>query len=556
MKEKPISSLLAFLYPDHPLKDLEERLWERIRKTKERLTLQDKPFDQSSNLLICYADQLKKGEEAPLQSLRHFLNNHVDGLISGVHLLPFYPYSSDDGFSVIDYTRVNPDAGTWKDVEGLAEDFELMFDGVINHISAKSDWLKAYLEDDPAYADFFIDADPSLDYSMVTRPRALPLLSPFEDHQEKTRHLWTTFSADQVDLNYANPELLLKVIDVLLFYAEKGATYLRLDAIGFMWKELGTNCMHLPQTHAIIKLIRAVMEEAASGLKLITETNVPHHENISYFGDGHDEAQLVYNFSLPPLIAYSILTGDAGIMTNWAQGLELPSRETCFFNFTASHDGVGVRPVEGILSDAQRDVLANAALSHGGRISYRNQPDGSQSPYELNCNYLDLLTAPSAPREERIKRFLLSQAIMLAFPGLPGIYLHSLLGSTNCMDCLEKGHNRSINREKLHVTRLEKELESDPLRKAVFAGYKKLLRARRAHTAFSPVAKFEFLNLHPSLFVIERKADDGSGMLAIHNVSGEKVEINIGRKGKDLLTGRMYDGNFDLDPCSMLWLAF
>ncbi len=188
-----------------------------------------------------------------------------------------------------------------------------MFDAVINHISQHSRWFQGYLSGQEPYTDYFVEVDPAADLSDVVRPRTLPLLTPVET-ADGTKHVWTTFSADQIDLNYASPDLLLEVLDVLLTYVQQGAQLIRLDAIGFMWKEIGTTCIHLPQAHSLIKLMRAALDEAAPETLLVTETNVPHAENISYFGDGYDEAQMVYNFTLPPLTLHAFLTGDASAL--------------------------------------------------------------------------------------------------------------------------------------------------------------------------------------------------------------------------------------------------
>ena len=384
-----------------------------------------------------------------------------------------------------------------------------MFDGVINHISQESDWFKAFLAGDPRYAAYFIEDDPNKDYSQVVRPRVLPLLHDYVDANGKTRYVWTTFSRDQVDLNYRNPQVLLQIIDLLLFYATKGAQLIRLDAIGFMWKEDNSTCIHLPQTHDLIKVMRAVMVEAVPDLIFITETNVPHLENISYFGNGYDEAQMVYNFTLPPLLAYSLLNGTSEKFTAWAQSLELPSKEVCFFNFTASHDGVGLRPVSGILDEAEIDVLLTAAKANGGKVSYKTDADGGQSPYEINCNYLSLLCGAEKEVDQGSARMILAQAVMLAFPGLPAIYFHSLVGSQNDIAGMESsGQNRRINREKLDYDQLVNELETEPVRKAVWSAMQHLLRVRQQSTAFHPFGTFRFHDLSPSLISIQRFSPD------------------------------------------------
>ena len=343
-----------------------------IQKYKTKISSKEYHLSEKDTILITYGDQLQRPGEAPLKVLNNFLDEYLKGIINSVHILPFYPYSSDDGFSVINYTEVDPKMGSWKEVEEISDEYRLMVDGVINHISQYSDWFKAYLAKDPEYANFFVDLDPITDLSQVVRPRATPLLSEFTDIEGKIHNIWTTFSRDQVDLNYANYKVLVAVIDVLFCYIEKGATLIRLDAIAFIWKEIGTSSVHLPQTHELIQLMREVLHEVAPEVIIITETNVPHQENISYFGSGEDEAQMVYNFALPPLLAHSVLNSDTGALTKWAKTLSLPTDKVCFFNFTASHDGCGMRPASGLLCEEEIEYLVQNTIEHGGLVSYRD----------------------------------------------------------------------------------------------------------------------------------------------------------------------------------------
>jgi len=546
--ERRIFDHLAFLYGEERASALLERLriiLRRFRQRNPRLpTAQECPapqdrLTQRDAVLITYGDQVTEPGRPPLQSLADVLERTVGGVVTTVHLLPFFPYSSDDGFSVVDYTAVDPALGTWEDVERLGRRFRLMFDAVINHISAQSRWFQEFLRGNPGFADYFITVEEGTDLSQVVRPRALPLLHRFQTAQGE-RLVWTTFSADQVDLNYANPEVLLRIIEVLLFYVEKGAEVIRLDAIAYLWKKVGTPCIHLEETHRVVKLFRAVLDAVAPHVLLITETNVPHEENISYFGDGHDEAQLVYQFPLPPLVLHAFHTGDGTRLSAWASGLATPSDETTFFNFLASHDGIGVRPVEGILSPSEVDALVKRTLAHGGYVSYKTNPDGSRSVYELNISFFDALSDPGSdePLDLQARRFLTSQAIMLSLAGVPGIYVHSLFGSRSYHAGVERtGHYRSINREKFRRSALEREL-ADPasLRYRVFHPYHRLLRIRAAHPAFHPNGPQRVLSLHPALFALLRTAPDGSeAILCIHNVSGEEVEVRL---GPDVLPSR------------------
>jgi sucrose phosphorylase len=461
----------------------------------------------------------------PLQSLDSFVRARLTGLISGIHLLPFYPASSDDGFSVIDYRQVDPALGSWEDVVRLGERFRLMFDAVINHVSAQSAWFRGYLAGDPKYQDYFITVHDDPDLSTVVRPRALPLLTEFETHIGR-RKVWTTFSADQIDLNYHNPEVLMEVLDLLLYYIRQGAQLIRLDAIAYLWKEIGTTCIHLPQTHAVVQLFRSVLDQLAPGAMLVTETNVPHEENISYFGDGYNEAHMVYNFALPPLILHTFYHGDCSQLAEWAENLRLPSRQTTFFNFLASHDGIGLSPARGILTDAAVDVLVQRAIAHGGLVSYKSMPDGSQLPYELNINYFDALCNPQAnePLELQVKRFLCAQAIMMAMIGVPGIYFHSLFGSRGWPDGVRlTGRNRTINRQKLERSELEMQLDQPgSMRWVIFNGFRRLLSARKATPAFDPFGDQRVLECGAGVFGLLRqdlRLASQTKVICLHNVT-------------------------------------
>ncbi len=331
-------------------------------------------WSQRDVVLITYADQVRDEGVTPLRAQLGFLLDHrLDEVIRCVHLLPFCPYTSDDGFSVTDYLAVDPASGTWDDIAEFGKSFDLMFDLVLNHASQKHEWFQRYLEGDPQFADFFIDQDPTADLSQVVRPRSLPLLTEF-DSADGLKHVWTTFSADQVDLNYANPRVMLAMLETLVEYARRGARIIRLDAIAFLWKEVGTNCIHLPQTHAAVRLMRRVLDQVAPGTLVLTETNVPHAENLSYFGDGDDEAHMVYQFSLPPLLLDAIHSRDTSVLRDWLKTLKTPSKQTTFFNFTASHDGIGVRPLEGLVSAERVEQLADVVRRHGGRVSTRRNP--------------------------------------------------------------------------------------------------------------------------------------------------------------------------------------
>ncbi len=542
--------------------------WGRIASLIENAPRQESRgegfFSEKDVVLITYGDSIRRDGQAPMRALHGFAGEYLQGVISAIHFLPFFPWSSDDGFSVKDFMMIDPQLGDWEDVARIGRDFDLMFDYVVNHVSAQSQWFRDYLAQTPGFADLAIEVDPTTDLSMVTRPRALPLLSPFQKSSGEEVNVWTTFSDDQIDLNYRSLDVLEKMLAALLLYVANGARFIRMDAIAYLWKEIGTTCIHLPQTHAMVKLFRAIFDIVAPDTIIITETNVPHAENISYFGNGRDEAQMVYNFTLPPLLFYTFITGDTTELSRGAQGLTLDTADTTFFNFTASHDGIGVRPLEGILPpEAVDKTLAEAVLANGGRISYKNNPDGTQSPYELNITYVDALGVPGRKDDPRHPaRFLASQSIQYALPGVPASYIHSLLGSRNWYAGLDQtGRARTINREKLDMEAVMAEL-NDPqsFRARIFNAYTRMIRTRTRQPAFHPNAGFEILDLGSQVFGIKRLSSDQT-LWAVTNITDQPARIDLTAVGadgklKDLISETLVPTSaLELEPYQFMWLS-
>ncbi|EOF9297363.1 sugar phosphorylase [Enterobacter bugandensis] len=515
-------------------------------------------WDEKDVVLITYADQFSAKGEKALPVFTRFYNEWLARTFSHVHLLPFYPWSSDDGFSVIDYHNVAPETGTWQDVADLKQSASLMFDFVCNHMSAKSEWFANYLAQKPGYEDFFIAVDPETDLSAVTRPRALPLLTPFTLHDGSVRHLWTTFSDDQIDLNFASPQVLIAMVDVLLHYLAEGARYIRLDAVGFMWKIPGTSCIHLEQTHCLIQLFRAITEAVAPGTVIITETNVPHKDNISYFGDGENEAQMVYQFSLPPLVLHAVHRQDVNALCQWAGSLALPSTKTTWFNFLASHDGIGLNPLRGILPESEILALVEKLQQEGALVNWKNNPDGTRSPYEINVTYLDALSAQNSSDDERIARFILAHAVLLSFPGVPAVYIQSILGSRNDYEGVERlGYNRAINRKKYTAGQVDLELNNkNSIRHKIYSRLSEFIAIRRGESAFHPDAKAFFESLDEQILKIVRVAKNGERITALFNFSNN-VHAVYGDTltGMELLSGQAVSGKeLTLNPWQVMWI--
>lgn len=528
----------------------------------------DVRWNEHTAVLITYGDMVQHEEDPPLQVLKRFADRYLVGAINTIHILPFCPYSSDDGFSVIDYRMVDPGLGDWKDVQEIGREFRLMFDLVLNHCSRKSRWFADYVADIAPYRNYFIEADPESDYSGVTRPRALPLLTPIHTRHGDT-HLWTTFSDDQMDLDFSNPDVLFEFLDILLQYICRGATIIRLDAIAYLWKQVGTSCIHLQQTHEVVKLMRDLLEMVAPDVILLTETNVPHEENISYFGKG-DEAHMVYQFSLPPLLLHGLINGNASYLSQWAASLDELPKGCTYFNFTASHDGIGVRPLQGIIPDTELTKLAEHVKARGGQVSTKANSDGSESPYELNITYFDALgDGPETVTDLHIARFICSQTVAMELCGVPALYFHSLTATRNYTEGVEEtGRARTINRRKWKEDELN-QLLADPKSPASRVLHTCLhrLQLRAQHQAFHPNAAQQIIHLGPEWFVVARERRREQ-IVCISNFTADYRELKVDERlyrlnrtdtCTDILTGNRFMGDgkvIAFDPYQTVWLQF
>jgi glycosidase len=523
-------------------------------------------WDERDVILISYADQVRADNEHPLSTLRAFLHRmNLLRVFRVLHLLPFYPATSDDGFSVVDYRQVDPGFGGWDDINELREQFDLMFDLVLNHASCQNDWFQQYLRGVEPYTRFFVEADAGDDLSRVVRPRTSPLLTPF-DTSRGNRNVWTTFSADQVDLNYQEPGVLVEMLDVLLDYIRRGARVVRLDAIAFLWKEPGTNSLHLPQTHQIVKFFRDVVDALAPGTILLTETNVPHVENASYWGNS-DESHMIYNFSLPPLLLDALLTGDGTYLNRWLAQSVAPPPGTTLLNFTASHDGIGVRPLEALVPSERVEQLVSAVQARQGLVSRRVGPDGSDTPYELNITYFDALSDPQAGDGDplHVQRFMASQALMLSLRGIPAVYFHSLLGTPNDLDGVQRtGRPRSINRRKFQLAELMKLISDQSSHRQIWETYIDLLKVRVNQPEFHPDASQDVLPFENQAVVafLRTRPDLGRAVLVVANVSSQVQTIDLKQYslkavGAELICGKKLDspdGIVSLNPYQVVWL--
>ena len=533
-------------------------------------------FTERDMILITYGDLIRGEGRTPLATLAKFVDTYNRGAINTLHILPFFPYSSDKGFSVISFKKVDPNLGSWQDILDMGGRYKLMFDGVFNHASSESQMFKEFLNGNPQFKNLFIAYSSPEELtpdqrSKIFRPRTSDILTKFYSI-DGPRYLWTTFSEDQIDLNYRNPDVLMRVIDGLLFYVRQGADMIRLDAVTYIWAEPGTVSVNLPETHAIVKLLRDVMDVVAPAVGLITETNVPHEENVSYFGNGYDEAHMVYNFALPPLVLYTFYAQDATAISKWAQNLRGDANTATFFNILDTHDGVGVMGVKGILSKEEIDFIVNRAKEHGAYISYKKMDNKTEEPYEINTTWWSAINRDGSDEDIvlQVKRFVASRSIALVLKGVPGVYSHGLVALPNDHELVKKTNvKRDVNRGMIDPDLLAEALKNLQSKRSHLRRLgSKINLTRTRNRAFHPQGDQHVLMVSPDVFTVLRiSPEKDQHILTMTNVTSRTVQIEIALSELRVEETRWYDliGEKDwiakdnkitvtLQPYDVIWL--
>jgi len=533
--EKKLVQQLAFIYQEVPLQqsynDIAQALIDIMQLPNDFVA--SAPFtnhwSEQDVILITYGDSIIEDDQPPLTTLKGFLDSTVKDTINSVHILPFFPYSSDDGFSVIDYSSVNESLGSWEHIQDISQRYELMSDLVINHCSSRSAWFQNFIKSKGQGHDFFFTASPDDDLSQVVRPRTSPLLREIETEQG-TQHVWCTFSHDQVDFDFRNPEVLKAFVSIIRQYLDMGVKIFRLDAIAFLWKIADSKSINLPQTHEVVRLLRTLIESAEPNAIIITETNIPNTQNLTYFGNAN-EAHGIYNFSLPPLLLNTLLTGNCLYLKRWLMSMPPSQDGTMYFNFIASHDGIGLRPAEGLLDDTELNTLVETVQGFGGKISWRTSDNGEQKPYEMNISLYDAMQGTIDGKDEwNFERFICAHTIMFALEGVPGLYIHSLLGTQNDYQKLANTHhNRSINRHRWDKEKLAIALNDTTLHHAnVLSTLKGLLDKRIKQPAFHPNAIQFTLHLGLQLFGFWRQSQDKKqSIFCVSNITNQPILLPL-----------------------------
>ena len=490
-------------------------------------------WSENTILLITYADSISRGLSGKtLNDFGKFYKKYLKKFINSIHFLPFFPSSGDGGFSVKNHNDVDKAYGTWEDIQSLSKKANIMTDLVLNHSSSKGDWYKNFLDDKDPGKNYFYVVDKNYDCSKVVRPRDHDLLTEIE-LQNKKKFLWCTFSHDQIDLNFKNPDVLLEFIKLILKLSSYGIKIFRLDAVAFIWKQPGTTCLNLSQTHEIIKLLRDIVDQLDKNLIIVTETNLPKQENLSYFGK-NDEAHWIYNFSLPPLIVNTFLFEDSVALTKWSMKMPPAQLGNAYLNFIASHDGIGMRPAEGILSDKEIKKMLQRLKKNGSKFSMRKLSNNEEKVYEANISLFNALQFTDSDLKGKfaLKRFIAAHCIILAIEGVPAFYFNSLFATKNDEETFANtGVKRNLNRYKWHYSTLVDLIKTNnTIERNCYEIFKELISIRKIQPAFHPNATQFTLNLDKNIFAVWRQSRDRKqSIFALTNVSSKTIKFNTNK---------------------------
>ena len=519
---------------------------------------------EKTTMVICYGDSIYSKNKKHLKTFQAFFNKKLNKFIDTIHFLPFYPSSSDSGFAVKDHYKIDSKFGNWLNIKNFSSKAHIMADMVINHASARGLWFKNFLKEKKPGKDYFLLVNSKFNVSKVVRPRDHKLLKEINIFKKK-EYLWRTFSDDQIDLNFKNPKVLLRFIKIMVNLIKNGVTIFRLDAIAYLWKESGTKCINLKQTHEIVKVLRIVSNSLNIKSIIVTETNLPEKENLSYFGN-NDESNWIYNFTLPPLLIYSLLFENGSYLNDWSKKLPQTKKGNSYLNFIASHDGIGMRPLEGIINNQSIKKLLLRLKKNGSKFSYRKVNNNKKKVYESNITVFDALKVSDKDKKGlyNFQRYIAAHAIMFSFEGVPAIYFNSLFGKSNDeARYVITGNNRDVNRFKWNELNILKKIKSNSSKEYyIFETLKYLLKIRKKQKAFHPNAYRTNINLGDNFFCIKRVSlDKKQTILCITNLTSKLQNAKINKKYnkfKNLIDSNVKTkilNSINLKPFETIWLS-
>lgn len=422
-------------------------------------------------MLITYADSLGHN----LKDLDRILETYFKEAVAGVHVLPFFPSSGDRGFAPMDYHKVDPAFGDWGDVERLAEKYYLMFDYMINHISAQSGYYKDFLEKKDAsgyhdlfirYKDFWEDGEPTeeqVDAIYKRKPRAPYVDAHFADGT--TEKVWCTFDEEQIDINCKSDTAKAFIRDNLTDMCRHGAALIRLDAFAYATKKAGTSCFFIePDVWELLRECEEILD--SYGVTILPEI----HEHYTMQKKIEAQDFYVYDFALPMLLINALYYGQSRYLKHW---LEICPRKQ--FTTLDTHDGIGVVDVKDLLPDEEILRTKDDIFRFGANVKkvYNTAAYNNLDIYQVNCTYYSALGDDDAS-------YLIARAVQFFAPGIPQVYYVGLLAGRNDLKLLEETKvGRNINRHYYTEEEIAQEVKRPVVEKLL-----KLMKFRNEYPAF------------------------------------------------------------------------
>ena len=464
---------------------------------------------QNKIMLITYADSMGKN----LKELHEVLNKNYKDAVGGVHILPFFPSSADRGFAPMRYDKVDETFGDFSDIEAIGKDYYLMFDFMVNHISASSEYFQDFLKnkEDSEYKDFFIryskfwNGEPTqeqIDKIYKRKPRAPYIEAEFTDGSKEK--IWCTFCEEQIDLDVTTDKTKDFIRRTLKDMCRHGAAVIRLDAFAYAVKKADTSCFFIePDIWELLYDIEKIVKE--ENAEILPEI----HEHYTIPMKIADKGFWIYDFALPVLTLHALYNHTGKYLKDWLE--KCPMKQ---FTTLDTHDGIGIVDVKDLLPDEEIDAVKEQMYSQGANVKkiYSSEAYNNLDIYQVNTTYYSALG-------NNDDAYLMARAIQFFAPGIPQVYYVGMLAGSNDIELMERTKNgRDINRHYYTAEEVEKEQERSVVKKL-----KELMVLRNTHPAFSLDGTIE-VEADGDMLVITRKYGKDSITLKA-NLSTYQFEI-------------------------------
>jgi amylosucrase len=544
---------------------------------------------------IAYADRFA----GTLEGVRARLPYVRELGLSYLHLMPLLrsrPGESDGGYAVADYRDVEPALGTMQDLRTLSaalhdEGMSLCVDLVINHTAREHEWAQRAIAGDPAFRDFY------LTYPDRTEPdafeRTLPLVFPdfkpsnFTWSEELGRWVWTTFNAWQWDLDYANPAVFAAMLENLLHLANAGVDVLRLDAVPFMWKRLGTNCQNQPEVHELLQAYRAIVRTVAPAVAFKAEAIVSPHDLVGYLGLGRHagrECDLAYHNSLMVLLWSTLATRRVELMTRTLRAMPVAPTGSTWITYVRCHDDIGWAITEdnagAVGEDAhehrkflvryyQGDFWESFARGAVFQPEFNGEGRTSGSAASLAGLEAALAAGDETAVDLAVRRILLLYAVAFSYGGIPLVYMGDEVGLLNDYghrdDPERAADNRWLHRPWMDWEAAERRHVPGTIEARLFEGLRRMAEARRGCVALHGAGTVEaFGTGNPHVFAY-RRDHLGTTFLALANFSEHEQPVAAVQQGLRIDDGRLISparpprragDHAILEPYGFVWLEY